>query len=84
MSRLGQHPLRAALDILVDQRADISEHEAAYIKAEKLGRVSGAELETDVRGRRVLEARVLNLARDLICGERVVSRCVYVCFCVVQ
>jgi len=50
VSPLGQHPLGAPLDILVDQRADVGEHETTDVEAEKLGRVSGAELETDMRG----------------------------------
>lgn len=46
---LHEHPFGASLDELVKQHAQVCEHEAADIKAEELGRVSGAEFKTDLR-----------------------------------
>lgn len=62
----SKHPLSASFDVLVHQRAEIREREPAHVEAEELGGVTDAELEPDVRGRRVLQARVLDLACDVI------------------
>jgi hypothetical protein len=65
----GKSPLRASLDELVHEQAQIGQDEAANVEGEELGRVADAEFEADVRLRRVLEARVFDLTSDLICGE---------------
>jgi len=66
---LDKHPLAPALDELVQHHGHISQHKAADVEAEELCGVAGGEFEADVRGRRVLEARVFDLAGDLICQK---------------
>jgi hypothetical protein len=63
----NEHPLAAPLDELVQHHGHVREHEAADVEAEELCGVAGRELEADVRGGRVLEAWVFDLAGDLIC-----------------
>lgn len=62
-----QHPLASPLDKLIQHHGHIREHEAANVEPEELGGVAGRQLKTDVRGRRVLEAGVFDLAGDLVC-----------------
>ena len=67
---LGERPLRTPLDELVHQQAQVGQDEATHEEREELCRVTDAELQADVRLRRVLEARIFDLASDLICEER--------------
>jgi hypothetical protein len=64
---LDQHPLAPPLDELVQHHGDIRQHETADVEAEELCSVAGRQLQADVRGRRMLEAGVLDLAGDLVC-----------------
>jgi len=66
LMRLCQNPFRAPLDVLVDKHADIAKHKAADVEAKELGRVSRAELETNVCWRRVPETWIFDLSCDLI------------------
>ena len=61
----SQDPL-PSLDEFIQHEPDISKHEPANIKGEKLSGVAGAELESDVRLRGMLEAWVFDLPGDLI------------------
>jgi hypothetical protein len=65
----GESPLRASLDELVHQQAQVGQDEAANVESEELGRVADAEFEADVRLRRVLEPWVFDLTGDLICVQ---------------
>jgi hypothetical protein len=65
----SKSPFRASLDELVHQQAQVGQDEAANVESEELGRVADAEFKTDVRLRRVLEARVFDLTGDLICVQ---------------
>ena len=67
---LSERPLRASLDELVHQQAQVGQDEATHEEREELCRVTDAELQADMRLRRVLEARIFDLASDLICEER--------------
>lgn len=62
----GKNPLCTALQELIHQQSQVCEDEAADIEAEELGCVANAQFEAHMRRRRVLQARVLNLSRDLI------------------
>lgn len=62
----SKRPLRPPLDKLIHQRAQVRQHEAADVKREKLRRVPDAELQPHVRLRAVLQARVFDLAGDLV------------------
>lgn len=64
---LRERPLCASLDELVHQQAQVSQDEAAHEESKELRRMANAELEANVRLRRVLEARIFDLASDLIC-----------------
>ena len=66
---LSERPLRASLDELVHQQAQVGQDEATHEEREELCRVTDAELEADVRLRRVLEARIFDLASNLICRQ---------------
>lgn len=63
---LHHHPLTTPLDELVQQQRQILQDEPADVKGKELGSVPGAELEPDLRLVRMSEARVLNLASDLV------------------
>lgn len=52
--------------MLVDEHTNISQEEAADIEAKELGGMTCAELKPNMSLRRVLEARILYLASDLI------------------
>lgn len=65
---LRDDPLRAALDVFIEQKAHVSQGETTDVEAKELSRVAGAQFKADVRGRGVLEAGVLDLAGDLILG----------------
>ena len=67
---LSERPFRASLDELVHQQAQVGQDEATHEEREELCRVTDAQLEADVRLRRVLEARIFDLASDLICNEK--------------
>lgn len=67
---LSERPLRASFDELVHQQAQVSQNEATHEEREELCRMTNAQLEADVRLRRVLEARIFDLASDLICNEK--------------
>jgi hypothetical protein len=64
--RSSESPLRASLDELVHQQAQVGQDEATNVESEELGRVADAEFKADVRLRRMLEARVFDLTGDLI------------------
>jgi hypothetical protein len=66
---LSERPLRASLDELVHQQAQVGQDEATHEEREELCRVTDAELEADMRLRRVLEARIFDLASNLIYNE---------------
>lgn len=66
---LDQHPLTSPLDELVQHHGDIRQHEAADVEAEELCGVAGRQLQADMCRGRVLEAGVLDLAGDLVCGD---------------
>lgn len=63
---LSEHPLRTSFHELVYQRTQIGQDKATDVKAEELGCVPNAQLQTDMCRRGVLEPGILNLARDLI------------------
>jgi hypothetical protein len=63
---LYQHPLASSLDELIQHHGHISQNEATYVEAEELCGMASGQFETDVSRGRVLEARVFDLAGDLI------------------
>jgi hypothetical protein len=63
----SKRPLRPPLDELIHQKAQIGQNEAAHVESEELRCMANAELEADVRLRRVLEPWVFDLAGNLIC-----------------
>lgn len=65
----SQRPLRSPLDKLIHQQPQIGQNEATDVESEELRRVADAQLETDMRLRRVLEARIFDLASDLVCKQ---------------
>lgn len=71
---LNKHPLTPPLDELIQHQTHIRQHEATDIKPEELRRMARGEFQPHVRLRAVLEARVLDLARDLIYKKKLVRR----------
>jgi hypothetical protein len=63
---LDQHPFTAPFDELVEHHAHISQSEAAHIETKKLGGMSRAELQTDMRRGRMFQSRIFDLLGDLI------------------
>ena len=70
---LGKSPLRASLDELVHQQAQVGQDEAADVESEEFSRVADAKFEADVRLRRVLEPWVFDLTGDLICVQEMIG-----------
>lgn len=68
-----ERPLRPPLHELVNQQSQIRQHEPTHIKREELRRVPYAELQSDVRLRRMPQPWILDLARDLICRNKIRS-----------
>jgi hypothetical protein len=62
-----ENPFASSLNKLVEHHADIRQHKAADVESKELAGVPCAQIESDMGGRRVLEARVLDLTSDLIC-----------------
>lgn len=62
----SQRPLRSPLNELVHQQSQIRQNEPTDVESEELRSVADAQLETNVRLRRVLEARIFDLASDLV------------------
>lgn len=63
---LNKHPLAPPLDELIQHQTHVRQHEATDVEPEELRRMPRGEFQPHVRLRAVLEARVLDLARDLI------------------
>lgn len=63
---LDEHPLTSPFDKFVQKHADIVQNKATDIKTKKLGCMTRAKLEADLRLVRMSKARVLNLASNLI------------------
>jgi hypothetical protein len=73
--RLNQHPLTTTLDELIKHKSHISQGKATDVEAEELGRVSGAEFQTDVGWGGVLESWIFDLLGDLICdGQKMIKK----------
>jgi hypothetical protein len=82
---LSERPLRTPLNKLVHQQSQVSQNKATHEKREELRCMPDAQLEADVRLRRVLEARIFDLASDLVCGKDisladVLSEAFYACW----
>ena len=70
LTQLNKHPLTPPLDELIQHKTHIGKHKPTDIKPEELGCMAGGEFQAHVRLRAVLEARVLDLARDLVCSKK--------------
>lgn len=66
-SSSSQNPFTAPLDELVKHQADVVQRKAADVETKELGCITRAQFQADVRLRRVLQARVLDLTCDLVC-----------------
>ena len=66
----SQHPLAPPLDEFIQHEPNVREDEAADVEREELRSVACTQLQSDVRLRRMLEAWIFDLARDLICRAR--------------
>jgi hypothetical protein len=66
-SSSSQNPFTAPLDELVKHQADIVQRKAADVETKELGCITCAQFQADMRLRRVLQARVLDLTCDLVC-----------------
>jgi len=62
----NENPLAPSLYELVEKHADVGKNKAADIKAEELGRVASAELETNLGLVCMSETWVFDLTCDLI------------------
>jgi hypothetical protein len=68
---LSERPLRPPLDKLIHQQSQVSQNEATHKEREELRCMPNTQLEAYVRLRRVLQARIFDLASDLVCRKRI-------------
>ena len=66
---LDEHPFASSFDKFIQHQPNISKNKSANVKRKKFRRVPHAQLQSDVRLRRVLEPRIFHLSRDLICSQ---------------